>query len=617
VIIVPTPTGFITGSQARLLDDGSTGLKAWAERHVRSDPDIRWILGNYVEADAPNSNGHIFPLAELQAAQHTLAGKPLNMLHREQHIVGAFAGAQLVDAQGKEWGHSTEVATSMELLTSAENVKTVMPNPYVEAVAGLWHSRFPDEYFEIEKAHKEGSLYLSMEAIPEAVSCPSCQVEAVFAGFESDLYCDHMQGPTGPKILHRPIFAGGAIIIPPVRPGWNRADIRTIAQAHERAEEAYTAMASEMPALEPDQWEWLMAEVVTMAEGREFKTKERENLADKGNALPDGCLSADTEFITMNGIQRIGESVGPVSVLTDVGWADAVIHSYGVKRLVEVVLAGPAGEFVVHATGGHRWPLTDGRWVQTRHLEEGDAIPHVEVGEQALDTHGVDATQCNIARVADNATHPAGPMVVIDHEGRPVTASAVVSTSVPSGASAATTYATLGDKNGVVLHLGDPVLPAEGLVATAVPPLIGDGDALGGCLRPPDDAGPAFSPAAAVPLVEVGVRTLDTAQAADDRTLVVNGETLGLHVSHNTWQVIRVVETSREEEVFCAEVPDLHRFVLANGILTGNSFPIKSPQDVKNAVRAIGRAKDPAAAKAHIKKMARKLGVENLIPADW
>jgi hypothetical protein len=318
VIVVPTPTGFMAGGRAHLVDDGNGGLKAWAERYVRKDPDIRWIIGNYVEADAPNSNGHIFPLAELQAAQHTLAGKPLNMLHRNQHVIGCFAGAQLVNAQGNEWEMP---AASMELLaagkagsivSSSATTTTSMANPYVEAVAGLWHARFPDEYFDIEKAHKEGSLFFSMEAIPAAVSCPSCQVEAAFAGYESEDYCAHMQGPTGPKILHRPVFAGGAIIIPPIRPGWDRADIRTIAQAHDGVEEVYTAMAVELPELEPDQWEWLMAEIMSQAadgaRAREFKTKERKDLADKGNAMPDGSFPIKSPQDVKNAIQAIGRT---------------------------------------------------------------------------------------------------------------------------------------------------------------------------------------------------------------------------------------------------------------------------------------------------------------------
>lgn len=51
--------------------------------------------------------------------------------------------------------------------------------------------------------------------------------------------------------------------------------------------------------------------------------------------------------------------------------------------------------------------------------------------------------------------------------------------------------------------------------------------------------------------------------------------------------------------------------------LPDGSFPIKTVQDLKNAIHAIGRAKDPEKAKAHIKARARALGTENLIPDSW
>jgi uncharacterized protein len=51
--------------------------------------------------------------------------------------------------------------------------------------------------------------------------------------------------------------------------------------------------------------------------------------------------------------------------------------------------------------------------------------------------------------------------------------------------------------------------------------------------------------------------------------------------------------------------------------MPGGGFPIKSEQDLKNAIRAIGRAKDPAAAKAHIKKRAKALGLTKLLPDTW
>ena len=48
--------------------------------------------------------------------------------------------------------------------------------------------------------------------------------------------------------------------------------------------------------------------------------------------------------------------------------------------------------------------------------------------------------------------------------------------------------------------------------------------------------------------------------------------------------------------------------------LPGGGFPIKSEKDLRNAIQALGRAKNPAAAKAHIKKRARALGLTKLLP---
>ncbi len=47
------------------------------------------------------------------------------------------------------------------------------------------------------------------------------------------------------------------------------------------------------------------------------------------------------------------------------------------------------------------------------------------------------------------------------------------------------------------------------------------------------------------------------------------------------------------------------------------SYPIANVGDLKNAIQAIGRAKNPAAVKAHIKKRAAALGRTDLIPEDW
>ena len=47
------------------------------------------------------------------------------------------------------------------------------------------------------------------------------------------------------------------------------------------------------------------------------------------------------------------------------------------------------------------------------------------------------------------------------------------------------------------------------------------------------------------------------------------------------------------------------------------SYPIANEEDLKNAIQAIGRAKDPDAVKAHIRKRAKVLGLEKLLPESW
>jgi hypothetical protein len=51
--------------------------------------------------------------------------------------------------------------------------------------------------------------------------------------------------------------------------------------------------------------------------------------------------------------------------------------------------------------------------------------------------------------------------------------------------------------------------------------------------------------------------------------------------------------------------------------MADGSFPIKHTGDLKNAVKAHGRAKDKAAAKAHICKRAKALGAEHMLPDEW
>lgn len=327
MILVPTEHSILVAATAALLDEGDN-LKAWAERHIRQDADLRWILGNYVEADFPNDNGHIFPRADLLAAQDTLAGKPLNMMHREHYIVGYFAGAQLHSEDG-----------SVVAASDPSDGAGWGARPYVEALAGIWHNRFREEFFAIRKAHADGALFFSMEAIPETVSCPSCEHESAFAGITSDQYCSHMNGANGPKRLHNPTFNGGAIIIPPVKPGWQRADVKEISKLMDpTAESVYAQAAAEAPHLDAQHWEAMMAQLLKAANqastpvvmnvggattaatantvwtvAREVPAKEREKLAKQDKAMPHGGFPIATVADLKNAIQSIGRAKDPAA----------------------------------------------------------------------------------------------------------------------------------------------------------------------------------------------------------------------------------------------------------------------------------------------------------------
>ena len=72
--------------------------------------------------------------------------------------------------------------------------------------------------------------------------------------------------------------------------------------------------------------------------------------------------------------------------------------------------------------------------------------------------------------------------------------------------------------------------------------------------------------------------------------------------------VVRAKTFSQEER---------DRLAKSGAAMPDGSFPIENESDLHNAIQSIGRAKDPAAAKRHITKRARSLGLTNLLPDDW
>jgi hypothetical protein len=59
------------------------------------------------------------------------------------------------------------------------------------------------------------------------------------------------------------------------------------------------------------------------------------------------------------------------------------------------------------------------------------------------------------------------------------------------------------------------------------------------------------------------------------------------------------------------------RMALNGQAMGDGSFPIADEADLRNAIQAVGRAKDYEAAKRHIMRRARALGKEDLLPEEW
>lgn len=51
--------------------------------------------------------------------------------------------------------------------------------------------------------------------------------------------------------------------------------------------------------------------------------------------------------------------------------------------------------------------------------------------------------------------------------------------------------------------------------------------------------------------------------------------------------------------------------------MSDGSFPVRNKEDLHNALQSIGRAKNPAEARAHIKARAKALGLTDELPKDW
>lgn len=172
------------------------------------------LSGRFVEAEKANRNGAYWTAGDLEVGVKTVPGGPLNWLHEERKIVGAITDARMVGREAAANGVGAHIA----------------------ADAVMWRWLYPQETRVVERASDERKLWYSMECISPEVECAGdkgCGAKMPYldALRREGAACSHIRERSSLRRFVNPIFQGGAIIIPPVQPGWASADLQVQRQA--------------------------------------------------------------------------------------------------------------------------------------------------------------------------------------------------------------------------------------------------------------------------------------------------------------------------------------------------------------------------------------------------
>lgn len=194
------------------------------EKAATANPNFVYLAGRFVEADTPNRNNAFWSTPDLELAQTTVANGPLNWLHDEKHIIGTLTDSRMVYRE------------------AADAVGN-----HIQAMSAIWKFIYPRETEVIEKASANNTLWYSMECVAETVTCidgpgkPGCGDTFPYKTVQREpaKVCSHIREKSSIRRFNQPTFLGGAVIIPPVRPGWGKADATVMRQAAELTERSH------------------------------------------------------------------------------------------------------------------------------------------------------------------------------------------------------------------------------------------------------------------------------------------------------------------------------------------------------------------------------------------
>lgn len=229
----------------------------------KSSPFVQWIAGDFVEGDNPNQNGQFWTASDLEMSEYSIRYAPLNMVHKFRQPIGFYAATKTVDFRESA---AIRLAKPEEAQGSLK----------IQALSGLWTHLFPFEASQVEAADDQGLLFFSMECRGTHLICGTNEDRGLqgcgqqFEYMAVDTHCEHLLERSSVRHIVSPTFRGGAVIVPPVRPGWKHAHASVLEEAvmqeaasfAEQNERAYEQLTGDGVDLSPGAWEQLMTLVV-------------------------------------------------------------------------------------------------------------------------------------------------------------------------------------------------------------------------------------------------------------------------------------------------------------------------------------------------------------------
>lgn len=249
-------------NQARVVhayEDVSTDLAAATNFEIdKASPFLKWIVGDFVEADNPNSNTQFWTKDDLAIGEYSIKYSPLNMLHKQTTPVGFFLSTRTID-----------------LTNNATATAGVEGSAKIEALSAMWSHVFPFEAALVDQADELGALFYSMECRGTHLHCAGPDgCDKSFDYMAAETHCQHLKERTSIRHIVNPTFRGGALIIPPTRPGWKSAEAHVYSDAireeasryAEMAETSFNQANSTGSDLSAEAWESLMAQIVSLGQ---------------------------------------------------------------------------------------------------------------------------------------------------------------------------------------------------------------------------------------------------------------------------------------------------------------------------------------------------------------